>query len=99
MKNRIQDHPILKFRRGRRVKFYFNGKKMVGYSNETVAAALIANGVKVFRYSKKRKRKRGLFCAIGKCSSCLVEINGVPNQMACLRKVEEGMVVKANYYD
>jgi sarcosine oxidase subunit alpha len=99
MKNRIEEHPIIEFKRGKKVEFYFNRERMVGYSNETVAAALIANGVKVFRYSKKKKRKRGLFCAIGKCSSCLVEINGVPNQMACLRKVKEGMVIKTNYYD
>lgn len=38
--------------------------------------------------------KRGPHCLMGVCFECLVEINGRPNQQACLIPVEEGMVIK-----
>jgi sarcosine oxidase subunit alpha len=91
---RITVHPILKFKRGKKVKFYFENRKIEGYEGESVAAALIASGIKIFKYSKQKNRPRGLFCAIGKCASCLMEIDGVPNQMSCIRTVKEGMRVK-----
>jgi len=94
IKMRITRHPIIEFKRGKKVKFNFEGQELEAYKGETVAAALIASGVKVFKYSKRHKRPLGFFCAIGKCSSCLMEINGVQNQMACMRLVEEGMKVK-----
>ncbi|MDI6839798.1 MAG: (2Fe-2S)-binding protein [bacterium] len=91
---RLIKHPIVEFKRGKKVKFYFEAKELEAYEGETVASALIASGVKIFRYSKHYKRPLGFFCAIGKCSSCLMEINGVPNQMTCMRLVEEGMKVR-----
>lgn len=92
--DRITQHPIIEFKRGRKIKFYFEGDPVEAYDRETVAAALIASGIKVFRYSKRHKRPRGFFCAIGKCSSCLMEIDGVPNQMTCIRLVKQGMKVR-----
>lgn len=91
---RITHHPIIDFKREKPIKFYFEGKEITAYEGETVASALIASGIKVFRYSKHHKRPLGFFCAIGKCSSCLMEIDGVPNQMTCIRLVKEGMQVK-----
>jgi sarcosine oxidase subunit alpha len=91
---RLTEHPILKFKRGRKVRIYFEDRETEAYEGESVAAALIASGVKVFRHSKRHKRPRGLFCAIGKCSSCLMEIDGVPNQMTCTVLVRDGMRVK-----
>jgi len=47
-----------------------DGKKIRAREGETVAAALIAAGVKVFRYSVKRNEPRSLFCAIGRYTDC-----------------------------
>lgn len=91
---RIDNHPILQFKREKKITFYFEGNEIEAYEGETVAAALISTNIKVFQYSKHHNRPRGLFCAIGKCSSCLMEINGVLNQMTCMRLVEQGMQVK-----
>ncbi len=44
---RLENHPILEFDRGEKVKFYYNGQEMEGYASETVAAALHAAGVRV----------------------------------------------------
>lgn len=91
---RIKEHPILDFNRGKKVEFSFDGKKMEGYDNEPIAAALVASGVKVLSYSLKLKRPRGFFCAVGKCSSCLMKVNGIRNVRTCVSKLEEGMEVE-----
>ncbi|NPV13711.1 (2Fe-2S)-binding protein [candidate division WOR-3 bacterium] len=91
---RITDHPILQFNRGREITFFFEGEPMKGYEGETIAAALVANGVKVFRYSEKHKRARGFFCAVGKCSSCLMVVDGKPNTMVCMEPLREGVRVE-----
>lgn len=94
---RITQHPVLSFHRGEELTFYFEGKKMKGFAGETIAAALIANGVKVFRYTEKNKRPRGFFCAVGKCSSCLMVVDGKPNTMVCVEPLREGIRVERQH--
>ncbi len=94
MEGRIESHPILQFVRKKKVKFFFEGREIEAFEGETVAAALHAAGIRVFRYTPKLGRPGGLFCAIGKCSSCLMEIDGVPNVRSCMTKVKEGMQVR-----
>ncbi len=91
---RIEKHPILSFDRGEKVSFTFDGREMEGYTNETIAAALIAAGVDVFRHSLREKRPRGFFCAIGRCSSCLMTVDDVPNVRVCTTYLRQGMVVQ-----
>ncbi len=91
---RIEKHPVLEFNRGREVTFSFEGRKMKAFSNETVAAALQANGVDILSRSIRHGRGRGFFCGIGRCCSCDMIINGVPNVRACITLVEDGMEVK-----
>lgn len=91
---RINDHPILDQTKGEKVTFTFEGEELTGFKGETVAAALIANGVKVFRRSTKDNRPRGLFCAIGNCSSCLMKVDGEPNVRTCMKRLEDGMEVQ-----
>jgi predicted molibdopterin-dependent oxidoreductase YjgC len=91
---RIEQHPILQFQRGDKITFSFDGKSMEGYTNETIAAALHANGVKELMKSPELHRPRGLFCAIGNCSSCLMVVDGEPNVRVCVVKVKQGMKVE-----
>lgn len=91
---RIKDHPILEFKRGEKIKIYFEGKEIECYKGETIVAALSAANVYVLRESIKTHRPQGLFCAIGKCSSCLMEVNEIPNIRTCITPVEDGMVIK-----
>lgn len=90
---RIWEHPILEFKRGKIVKFYFEGKEMQGYENETIAIALYANGVNVFSWSELG-RARGAFCMIGKCSSCFMIVDGIPNVRTCREPLREGVKVQ-----
>ncbi|MDI6917697.1 MAG: FAD-dependent oxidoreductase [Thermoplasmatales archaeon] len=92
---RISEHPILSFDRGKKITFLFNGKKISAYENETVASALTAAGINVLSRSIKYNRPRGFFCGIGKCSSCLMTVDGVPNVKTCVTPVKDGMVVES----
>lgn len=91
----MRKHPILKFDRGKEVRIRFNGREIKAYENEAIAAALYAAGVRVFSRSFRYHRPRGFFCAIGKCSTCLMRVNGVPNVRTCVTPVEDGMVIEA----
>ncbi len=91
---RLTQHPILEFDRGREIEFEFDGRKLLGFEGESIAAALHANGIRVFRESIKRKRPRGFFCAIGRCSSCLMTVDGIPNIMTCVTPLKEDMKVE-----
>jgi predicted molibdopterin-dependent oxidoreductase YjgC len=94
---RIKEHPIIKFEHGREVTFNYEGKELKGYEGEPIAAALHANGIRSFRHSPKDKRPRGLFCAIGNCSSCLMEVDGEPNVRVCVEELKEGMQIKQQH--
>jgi predicted molibdopterin-dependent oxidoreductase YjgC len=94
---RIAEHPILTFDRGERLEFSFEGRKLHGLAGETVAAALVANGIKVFRTTEKLHRPRGFFCAVGKCSSCLMVVDGQPNTMVCMEPLRAGMKVERQH--
>ena len=77
---RISEHPIIEsYNKGRKVTFSFDGKELSGYEGESIAAALKAAGVMVHRYTAKQHKPRGIFCAIGRCTDCVMIVNGVPN--------------------
>ncbi|MGC9365948.1 MAG: (2Fe-2S)-binding protein [bacterium] len=91
---RIKKHPILEFPVKKKIEFYFEDKKLEAIDGESIAAALIANNIRIFRFSEKKQRPRGLYCAVGKCASCLMEVDGKPNIMTCITPVKQGMKVK-----
>ena len=91
---RIDQHPILTFDRQEAFTITCDGTPVKAYSGETVAAALHAGGIRALSRSLRYHRARGFFCAIGKCSSCMMEVNGVPNVKTCMVLAEPGMTVK-----
>ncbi|MDC7291204.1 (2Fe-2S)-binding protein [Blautia schinkii] len=98
MSSRIENHPILgKPETGRKVSFTYDGKKYYGFEGEPIAAALKASGVMVHRYTQKEHRPRGIFCAIGRCTDCVMVVNGKPNIRTCVTPLEEGMTVETQY--
>jgi sarcosine oxidase subunit alpha len=91
---RIEKHPILDFKFDKKIRFYFNNKLMYGFQGDSIASAIYAQGVKKFSTSQKYKRPRGFFCAIGKCSSCLMRVNGIPNVRTCIAPLKENIFVE-----
>ena len=98
MQNRIDEHPILgEFKKGKKITFYYDGKKLEGFEGEPIAAALKEAGVMVHRYTKKKHEPRGIFCAIGRCTDCVMVVDGKPNVRTCVTPLKEGMVVQTQY--
>jgi sarcosine oxidase subunit alpha len=64
------------------------------YEGESIAIALYAIGIDVFSWSPKLGRPRGPLCMIGKCSSCFMIVDGVPNTKTCRFPVREGLRVE-----
>jgi len=91
---RIIKHPILDFNWEKPISFIFNNKTLNGFSNDTIASALHANNVKTLSKSLRYKRDRGFFCGIGKCSSCLMQVNGIPNVRTCIAPLSKNITVK-----
>lgn len=91
---RIDEHPILDFNRGRPVSFTFDGKEVSAFEGETVAVALHAAGIRTLSNSAGLARPRGLYCAIGNCSSCHMVVDGESNVKTCVTLVREGMEVR-----
>ncbi|AGL02287.1 (2Fe-2S)-binding protein [Desulfoscipio gibsoniae] len=95
---RIQNHPILKtFEKGRLVTFEYDGDTLQGFEGEPIAMALRANGVMIHRYTSKQAEPRGVFCAIGRCTDCVMIVDGKPNVRTCVVPLQEGMKIKTQY--
>ena len=90
----ISQHPILDYQHGKKVKFLFDGKELEGFEGEPIAMAPHANGVSVYRTTPETQCPRGFFCAIGKCSSCFMVVDGVPNVRTCITPLKEGMKIE-----
>lgn len=95
---RITEHPILgKPEKGALVTFTLDGKEMQGYEGEPIAAALRADGFLVHRYTSRFHLPRGIFCAIGRCTDCVMIVDGKPNTRTCVTPLKAGMKVQTQY--
>jgi sarcosine oxidase subunit alpha len=91
---RIRSHPIIDFKKRKELPFCFQKKTVIGEEGDTIASALHAVGVRTLTTSLKYDSPRGFFCGIGKCSSCLMRVNGVPNVRTCIAPLKEGITVE-----
>jgi predicted molibdopterin-dependent oxidoreductase YjgC len=74
--------------------FEFDGSPVPFTEGQTVGAALWACGIRSWRTTRFGGRPRGLFCGIGVCFDCLVEIDGRADRRACLEPAADGLVVR-----
>lgn len=70
-----------------------DGESIRGVLGQSIAGVIMANDRLGFRQTAHRNRPRGVFCGIGVCFDCLVEVNGLSDVRACQRKAREGDVV------
>ena len=79
----------------REVTFTFNGETFKGVEGQSIAAALMARGVRQLRKTRFDEEPRLIFCGIGVCFDCVVVVNGVANQRACLIEIVEGAKIES----
>ena len=92
---RVLDHPILgKVKPGKQVTIEVDGQLVPAFEGEPIAAALLAAGCKVFRYTVKNGEPRGVYCAIGRCTDCVMTVDGRPNVRTCITPVVDGMKIQ-----
>jgi len=81
-------------RNGDQVIFTFDGRPITAAAEDSVAAALLAAGIRVCRTTPVSGTARGPYCMMGVCFECLVRIDGVGNRQGCLVPVRDGMRVE-----
>ena len=101
--NMHTDLRIPSVERGRKIEITVDGQSVAAYEGETVHAAMTAAGIRPMRSGlgadqlrpdmQKTAQKRGIFCGMGICYECLVTINGIPDQRACMTAVADRMEV------
>lgn len=75
------------------VTITFEGKSIEVPEHVSVAAAVLLAGATSTRQTHTGE-ERAPYCHMGICHECLMEIDGVPNQQACLIPVREGLHVR-----
>lgn len=92
---RIIDHPVLgPLPEVDMVTIIVDGEPIKARKGEMIAAALIASGKQYFRKTVKTHEPRGIYCGIGRCTDCVMTVNGIPNVRTCVTAVEDGMVIE-----
>ena len=85
--------------RSKKISFKFNGKSYFGYEGDTLASALIANGVHLVGRSFKYHRPRGFFGAGVDDPYALVQLirnnESIPNVKATEQELFEGLEAKS----
>ncbi len=78
---------------GHEIPFTFEGRRLFGIEGEPIAAALHAQGVRIFGRSMKYHRPRGLHCLADACPNCSMRVNGFPGVATCSTPLATGDVV------
>ena len=85
--------------RARPVGFMFEGHRYQGFKGDTLASALIANGIKVVGRSFKYHRPRGVLTAGSEEPNALVTVGfgpaQEPNVRATVLELHEGLLARA----
>ncbi len=93
--NRLNRLPTLRVDPSEKLSLTYQGKSYWGFSGDTVATALFANGVRVFGRSLKYHRPRGLYSLDGECSNTCMRVDGIPNVRTETTLLKDGMRIKA----
>ncbi|MBY6059147.1 (2Fe-2S)-binding protein [Leisingera daeponensis] len=78
---------------GRIVYLTIDGEPVTARAGDTVAAALLAHSGNPSRHSATGA-PRTVFCMMGVCFECLIEIDGRPNCQGCMIRVRDGMALR-----
>lgn len=79
-----------------RITFFFNGITIDCEEGQSIAAALLQREVRELRSTRFGAEPRSIFCGIGICFDCVVVIDGIANQRACLIEAKPGMRIESN---
>lgn len=96
---RISEHPVLGPSTQAEIEIQFDGESYRALEGDSVAAALLANGIRTLRYSNRTGEPRGIYCGIGHCYECRMTINGVQSVRSCITPACDGDVLESQGED
>ena len=70
-----------------------DGDPVTGVTGQSLAGVILGSGTLGFRRTSMGNAPRGVFCGIGVCFDCLVEVNGQRDVRACQRRASAGDAV------
>lgn len=95
---RIVDHPILGADEPKKkVTIYYEGTPIEANEGEPIAVALANAGIRALYVSERLGTSHGLFCGQGRCGSCRMIVDGVPDVKTCSTPVRGGMHVQVQH--
>ena len=74
---------------GDKFEIEVDGRTILASSGQTIAEALLANGVRTLRMTQKQA-SRGVYCGMGICYECRMIVNGIPNVRTCVTLAAPG---------
>lgn len=78
------------------MRIYLNGVEVEATENESVGTFLLKRRQQVLRKTRFNNQPRGMFCGIGVCFDCIVTIDGIANQRACITQLRNGMRIEVS---
>jgi len=76
------------------MKVFVNGAEIEATESENVGTFLLKRRQQVLRKTRFEDNPRGMFCGIGVCFDCIVTIDGIANQRACITQLRDGMRIE-----
>lgn len=97
-KLRVRKHPVLGDLPGaEQIHITVDGRALKARVGEAIAAALLANGIRVFRTTSHSGEPRGPFCGVGRCPDCMMIVDGKQNVRTCITPVRAGMRIETQH--
>ncbi|WP_380180810.1 sarcosine oxidase subunit alpha family protein [Kalamiella sp. sgz302252] len=86
--------------RARKLTFRFNGEELEGYAGDTLASALLANGIDIVNRSFKYSRPRGIVAAGAEEPNAIVQLGSkeaeqIPNIRATQQALYQGLEARS----
>jgi len=92
---RVENHVILDVKKQTKlIEISVDGKTIKAYEGEPILSALLDAGIRINRYTVKKREPRGLFCGIGQCTDCAMVVDDQANVRTCITPVRAGMIIK-----
>jgi predicted molibdopterin-dependent oxidoreductase YjgC len=92
---RVNHHPILgPLQEETWVNIEVDGEVIPAREGEPIAAAIMATGRLKLRHTRKNHEPRGVFCGLGRCTDCVMTVDGQANVRTCVTPVRAGMKIE-----
>lgn len=79
---------------GDKIRIVFEGRSLPAREGEPLAVSLLASGLRTFARGVKYHRARGPYCMVGRCSHCVMQVDGEPNVYTCLTPAKHNQQIE-----